>query len=387
VILGHGRAVGVRFLDETDGSSHEILAGAVLLATGGLGQLYRETTNPDVATGDGFSIAYEAGAVLSDMEFVQFHPTALAVKDAPRFLLSEALRSEGGAVLRNVNLERFMKRYHEAQELAPRDVLARSIVAEMHKTGSPFVYLDMTSRSPDFFQKRFPHIYSSCLNYGLDLAGDLAPVSPAAHFMMGGVKTDLCGRTSIAGLYAAGEVATNGVHGANRLVSNSLLEGLVFGSRAGDAMKKDAPASGKKHGPLPGVLAPQPGEPYDGASPHAKFRHTTSEQLQKLRELLWSHVGILRNGKELASALATLQSIEVPHTDKPNRFEHELRNLHTLAGLITRSALAREESRGSHYRSDFPYRDDDAFQKHSQVIKDREVTFVASPQNLAMHHS
>jgi L-aspartate oxidase len=387
LILERGRAVGVRFLDESDGSAHAILAGAVLLATGGLGQLYRETTNPDVATGDGFAIGYEAGAVLADMEFVQFHPTALAVKDAPRFLLSEALRSEGGGILRNVNLERFMKRYHEAQELAPRDVLARSIVVEMHKTGSPFVYLDMTSRSAEFFQKRFPHIYSSCLSYGLDLAGDLAPISPAAHFMMGGVKTDACGRTSIPGLYAAGEVAVNGVHGANRLVSNSLLEGLVFGSRAGDAMKKDAPASGKKHGPLPGVPAPRPGTPHDGASPHSKSRHTAPAQLQQLRELLWSHVGILRNGKELASALATLQSIEVPHTDKPNRFEHELSNLQTLARLITRCALAREESRGSHYRSDFPYRDDDTFQKHSQVTKDHDVTFVGSPQNLAMHRS
>jgi L-aspartate oxidase len=205
--------------------------------------------------------------------------------------------------------------------------------------------------------------------------------------MMGGVKTDICGRTSIPGLYAAGEVATNGVHGANRLVSNSLLEGLVFGSRSGGAMKKDAPASGKKHGALPGVPAPQPGEPHDGASPHAKSKHAASAQLQQMRELLWSHVGILRNGKELASAIATLQSIETRHTDKPNRFEHELRNLHTLACLITRCALAREESRGSHYRSDFPYRDDDAFQKHSQVTKDRDVIFVGSPQNLAMHHS
>ena len=245
LILENGRAVGVRFLDETDNSLHEVRAGAILLATGGLGQLYRETTNPEVATGDGMAIAYEAGAVLSDMEFVQFHPTALAVKGAPRFLLSEALRGEGG-ILRNINLERFMKRYHEAQELAPRDVVARAIVSEMHKTDSQHVYLDMTAKPRDFLEKRFPRIYATCLGYGLDLSSDLAPVSPAAHFMMGGVKTDLWGRTSIPGLYAAGETAATGVHGANRLASNSLLEGLVFGARSGIAMAKDAPGSKKE---------------------------------------------------------------------------------------------------------------------------------------------
>src|SRR5580765_1042336 len=208
---------------------------AVILATGGLGQIYRETTNPEVATGDGMAIAYEAGAVLSDMEFVQFHPTALAIKGAPRFLLSEALRGEGG-VLRNINLERFMKRYAEAQELAPRDVVARAIVSEMHRTNAQHVYLDMTAKSAEALEKRFPRIYATCMSYGLDLATDMAPVCPAAHYMMGGVKTDLWGRTSLRGLYAAGETADTGVHGANRLASNSLLEGLVFGARSGQAM-------------------------------------------------------------------------------------------------------------------------------------------------------
>jgi len=168
----------VRFIDETDGSLHELRANAILLATGGLGQIYRETTNPDVATGDGMAIAYEAGAVLSDMEFVQFHPTALAVKGAPRFLLSEALRGEGG-ILRNINLERFMKRYNEAQELAPRDIVARAIVSEMHRTASPHVYLDMTAKPKEFLEKRFPRIYATCESYGLDLAADVAPVCPA----------------------------------------------------------------------------------------------------------------------------------------------------------------------------------------------------------------
>ena len=238
LILEDGRAVGVRFIDENDGSLHEVRALAVLLATGGLGQIYRETTNPEVATGDGMAIAYEAGAVLSDMEFMQFHPTALAIKGAPRFLLSEALRGEGG-ILRNILLERFMKRYAEAQELAPRDVVARAIVSEMHRTNAQHVYLDMTAKSAEFLQKRFPRIYSTCLSYGLDLATDMAPVCPAAHYMMGGVKTDLWGHTSIPGLYAAGETADTGVHGANRLASNSLLEGLVFGARSGQAMIAD----------------------------------------------------------------------------------------------------------------------------------------------------
>ena len=258
LVVENGRAVGLQFVDDHDGSLHELRAGAVLLATGGLGQLYRENTNPSVATGDGLAIAYEAGAVLSDLEFVQFYPTALAIKGAPRFLLSEALRSEGG-ILRNVNLERFMKRYHEAQELAPRDVLARALTSEMHRTNSQHVYLDLTGKPKEFLEKRFPRIYATCLSYGLDLASDLAPVSPAAHFMIGGVKTDPWGRTSIPGLYAAGEAAATGVHGANRLASNSLLEGLVFGARAATAMIKDAPAGKKGLGHLLGSPAPRPG--------------------------------------------------------------------------------------------------------------------------------
>src|ERR1700741_3297072 len=266
LIVESGAVVGLRFIDELDGTLHELRAEAVLLATGGLGQIYRETTNPEVATGDGLAIAYEAGAVLSDMEFMQFHPTALAIKGAPRFLLSEALRGEGG-ILRNILLERFMKRYAEAQELAPRDVVARAIVSEMHRTSAQHVYLDMTSKSAEFLQKRFPRIYVTCLSYGLDLATDMAPVCPAAHYMMGGVKTDLWGRTSVPGLYAAGEPADTGVHGANRLASNSLLEGLVFGARAGEAMiadhasdksQKNAHPAKHKLSALPGAPAPKP---------------------------------------------------------------------------------------------------------------------------------
>ncbi|HZC66025.1 MAG TPA: FAD-binding protein, partial [Candidatus Dormibacteraeota bacterium] len=377
LIVESGRAVGLRFIDETDGSLHEVRAGAVLLATGGLGQIYRETTNPDVATGDGMAIAYEAGAVLSDMEFVQFHPTALAVKGAPRFLLSEALRGEGG-VLRNIGLERFMKRYNEAQELAPRDIVARAIVSEMHRTQSDYVFLDMTKKDAESLKHRFPLIYATCLSYGLDLATDMAPVCPAAHYMMGGVKTDLWGRTSVPGLYCAGETADTGVHGANRLASNSLLEGLVFGARSGQAMMQDAPVSKCTKMSLPGSPAPKPGETENlvPVAPKPQKMTPAAAVLKTIRDIMWNKVGILRSGKELAEAMRLLAPLDLPHSTHPGRPEHELRNLWVLATVIARSGLAREESRGSHYRSDFPYRDDEKFQKHSVVSKGSEVRFV-----------
>src|SRR5213594_664271 len=300
LIVERGRVVGLCFIDETDGSEHELRAGAVLLATGGLGQIYGETTNPDVATGDGIAIAYDAGAVLSDMEFVQFHPTALAVQGAPRFLLSEALRGEGG-VLRNIGLERFMKRYNEAQELASRDIVARAIVSEMHRTQAEHVYLDMTAKSAEFLQKRFPRIYSTCLSYGLDLATDMAPVCPAAHYLMGGVKTDLKGHTSLAGLYAAGETAATGVHGANRLASNSLLEGLVFGAIAGQAMMEDAPAGKRQPGALPGSPAPMPDN--SSSTPKEAMKNsgkpsTECVMRKKIQDVMWPEVGIMRSWKE-----------------------------------------------------------------------------------------
>jgi len=377
LIVESGAVVGVRFVDELDGSIHEMRAGAVLLATGGLGQIYRETTNPDVATGDGMAIAYEAGAVLSDMEFMQFHPTALAVKGAPRFLLSEALRGEGG-VLRNVNLDRFMKKYNEAQELAPRDIVARAIVSEMHRTDTGYVYLDMTKKTEEFLKKRFPRIYETCLGYGLDLATDMAPVCPAAHYMMGGVKTDLWGRTSLPGLYAAGETADTGVHGANRLASNSLLEGLVFGARSGRAMMKDAPVTKRHAVGLPGSPAPRP-VTSTTAQPNAKSTGSRPHPpaLDKIRDTMWRQVGIMRDGKDLAAAVTQLQAMEMPKCEKPGRADCEMRNLHSLALLMARSALAREESRGSHYRSDFPYRDDEKFGKHSIVQKGKDVGFEA----------
>jgi L-aspartate oxidase len=374
LVLEDGHAAGVRFIDETDGTLHELHAGAILFATGGFGQVFRETTNPDVATGDGVAIAYEAGAVLSDLEFIQFHPTVLSIKGAPRILLTENLRSEG-AILRNVHLERFMKRYHEAQEVAPRDVVVRGIMTEMQRTNSPHVYLDMTGKSKEFFERRFPRIYSTCLGYGLDLASDLAPVNPAAHFSIGGIKTDLWGRTSLPGLYAAGEAAATGVHGANRLASNSLLEGLVFGARAGSAMMKDAPSDKKHVAHLPGALAPNTWESPEKYPEKTKAHSDSNPLSAQIRELLWKEAGILRNGKDLKAALETLSAMQIPHKAKEAPRDHELSHLHLLGSLVCRCALAREESRGSHYRSDFPYRDDETFPKHSLIAKDHNVIF------------
>ncbi len=271
-----------------------------------------------------------------------------------------------------------MKRYHEAQELAPRDIVARAIVSEMQRTQSTHVFLDMTKKSEEFLKKRFPRIYETCRGYGLDLATDMAPVCPAAHYMMGGVKTDLWGRTSLAGLYAAGETAATGVHGANRLASNSLLEGLVFGARAGQAMIKDAPAGKRSGAALPGSPAPLP-ENSSAAQkepPKAAPKPLPAcSRLTKIRDVMWREVGILRRGKELAEAIKQLQSMEVSGEEKPGRPGRELRNLHALALLIARSALAREESRGSHYRSDFAFRNDEDFGKHSAVQKGEEVRF------------
>src|SRR5712692_5612153 len=337
LVVAEGRVTGLRFLDEAAGTLQEVRASAVLLATGGLGQVYRETTNPPVATGDGMVIAYDAGAMLSDMEFVQFHPTALAMKGAPSFLLSEALREERG-VLRNVDLDRFMKRYHESSELAPRDVVARAIVSEMQRTKTEYVYLDMTSRDADLVRQRFPRIDSTCLRYGLDITSDLVPVQPAAHYAIGGVKTDLWGRSSLPGLYAAGETAATGVHGANRLVSNSLLEGLVFGARTGAAMAEEArPAktkaaaagsAGKANGPRrnnPGSHGKNPGESKGGHNPGRGEHHRTAcPALEQIRTIVWKDVGILRHGRELALAIEQLDMLGIERPAEPSRPACEL---------------------------------------------------------------
>ncbi|MBI2957041.1 MAG: L-aspartate oxidase [Acidobacteria bacterium] len=371
LIVEKGRVAGVQILDEERGRASEIRARAVLLATGGLGQVYAETTNPAVATGDGIAIAYRAGAVLQDMEFIQFHPTALDVKGAPRFLLSEALRGEGGW-LRNVELERFMPRYHEAGDLAPRDVVSRAIIAELERTGSEFVYLDMTQLDPDRVRARFPRIAATCAQYNLDLATDLIPVRPAAHYAMGGVATDLDARTTLPGLYAAGEVACAGVHGANRLASNSLLEGLVFGARAGQAMVKGYPAekrSARQHAKAGSTPAPVAAGKKDPPAAEVEQR------LARIRAVMWQKVGILRDARSLTQALETFRALAQPLPASPTRSHYEEENVRTVAEIIARCALAREESRGAHYRADFPFRRDALASKHSRLGQGEEVTF------------
>ena len=359
LLLQDGRAIGVRVLDN-DGKLREIYANSVLLATGGLGQVYSDTTNPQVATGDGVAMAYRAGAEISDMEFVQFHPTALYLKNAPRFLLSEALRGEGG-YLRNLELQRFMHKYHEMGELAPRDVVARAIAHELEITRRPdaVVYLDLTHLNSETVRKRFPTIYATCMQYNIDIAEELIPIRPAAHYAMGGVRTDLDGRTSIPGLYAAGEVACTGVHGANRLASNSLLEGLVYGARAARAMRNEirAPQSGM----APGAKSPVQS---DGSPAE------TEKFIQKVQTKMWQHVAVVRDGKVLKQVVADLTAMQPQLPKSGDRRSHEAANILQTGLLIARCALAREESRGAHYRLDFPLKNDRKFNKHSVVIGD-----------------
>jgi L-aspartate oxidase len=362
LVLRDGRACGVRYLDPLVRAPRTLFARAVILATGGAGALYLHTTNPSVATGDGMSMAFDAGAELADMEFVQFHPTALNLEGAPRFLLSEALRGEGG-VLRNAAGKRFMPRYHEAAELAPRDVVTRSIVAEMERTATRAAFLDMTAFDAAYLRRRFPKIYKTCLRYGLDLAREPAPVSPAAHYVMGGVRTDLEGRTTLGGLYAAGEVACTGVHGANRLASNSLLEGLVFGARAGGAAARDC--AGER------VRASADVDSEEASSAREDAPRASAAALavrKRVRRLMWERVGILRSRASLQRALAEFEQIaRAPLRPAP-------RNFLTAATLIARSALRREESRGAHYRVDFPARDDEHWRAHSVIQKDSGLT-------------
>jgi L-aspartate oxidase len=371
LVVEGGKVGGVTYLDPKSSAPVRIPAHAVLLATGGLGHVYKETTNPSVACGDGVAMAYRAGALLSDMEFVQFHPTALYVKGAPRFLLSEALRGEG-AYLRNLLLERFMPRYHEAAELAPRDVVARAITMEIQKTRGEFVYLDLTGLDPEHVKKRFPRIYSTCLKYNIDITADLVPIRPAAHYAMGGVATDLHGATSLPGLFAAGEVASNGVHGANRLASNSLLEGLVFGARSAVAMlnKHAAP-------PFPSPRANPRAEGSPVAAPQADGPALTDSQkaVEEARAILWDKVAIIRNGKHLCEAVKRLAELSLPAPPQPSRQAHEARNILTVADLITRCALAREESRGAHYRSDFPLKNEAKPPRHSYLTKNSPLFF------------
>lgn len=356
LLLGpaQGQVLGVELVDP-QGCVVEAYARATLLATGGAGQVFSDTTNPLVATGDGIAMAARAGAQIEDMEFYQFHPTAFSLPGVERFLLSEALRGEG-AQLRNAAGERFMERYHPLRELAPRDVVARAITREgMAQDGSNLpVYLDMREVQGVNLTERFPGISAFLAGHGLRLDRDLIPVRPAAHYLMGGVRTDHEGRTSLPRLYAAGEAACTGVHGANRLASNSLLEGLVFGARAAQAMMAEPELTGEQS--QPGALQGQTPEIGAGSD-------LTRAELQNL---MWQKAGLLREADGLASAQAALAApAQQPVVKDRSRAAIELRNLHEVARCMVKAALARQESRGAHYRNDFAQRDDEKFQKHS----------------------
>lgn len=334
-----------------------IQSDATVLATGGAGQLYRYTTNPEIATADGIAMAYRAGAEIKDVEFIQFHPTALYYPDAPRFLISEAVRGEG-AVLRNINGERFMEQYHPLKELAPRDIVARAIVSEMERTNSTYVYLDITHESEELIKHRFPTIYKYCLQYGLDMVTDWIPVAPACHYIMGGVRTDLNGETTTSRLFACGEVSCTGVHGANRLASNSLSEAVVFGHRIAKRIKELAPIT---------TL-----EPIRFELPRENRTVNARKERVKLQKLMLRHVGLKRHEKGLQKANREMERmLRFFHYALGDRESFEYLNLLNTALLTTRAALLREESRGSHYRSDFPQKDDLIWRKHIiQTIAD-----------------
>jgi len=367
-----GRVIGA-FAKNKNGENSIFLAKAVILATGGLGQIYLYTTNPKVATGDGVALAYEAGAQVTDMEFIQFHPTSLVhsreledIIALPRFLISEAVRGEGGK-LYNVQGERFMDKYHSLQELAPRDIVARAIAKEMERTKSNYVLLDLSSMGAAKIKKRFPHIYKSCLERELDITKERIPVSPAAHYSMGGVKTNYWGQTNLLGLYAAGETASLGVHGANRLASNSLLDGLVYGNRAARAAANEI---AKMKTPTLDNTAKDSIRDFLAPKKIAESeKHPSEESLRlisnRIRTIMWKQVGINRNAKGLKEAINKLQQIQAQLDFTPTTFQEvEIKDLILVSLLVVKAALDRKESRGAHYRTDFPDTDDKHWKKH-----------------------
>ena len=371
LVITDGTCTGALVLDEASRTRTVIPASAVLLTTGGAGQVYARTTNPPSATGDGIAMALRAGAVLEDMEFVQFHPTALYLPSSPPFLLSEAIRGEGGR-LRNIKGELFMHRYHAAGPLAPRDIVARAIWSEMASTRSRHVYLDVTHLSATFIKRRFPTIYSTCLRYDIDITEEWIPVSPSAHYLMGGVWTDTSGATSLPGLFAAGEVACSGVHGANRLASNSLLEGLVFGARS--ALAAISFASQNRR-PAPPLLSARDLD----AGPLCVLND--AEKLRSsLRRLMWGKVGLVRTGDSLAAGTAQLSRWErVVARPFSTRRDLEVKNMIGVARCITTAALWRENSVGAHYRADFPEAKRPGWRQHSRL--EREDLLMASERD------
>jgi L-aspartate oxidase len=362
LMVQDGRCAGASFLLE-NGSVATATAGATLLATGGAGQVFSDTTNPPVATGDGIAMAFRAGARVIDLEFVQFHPTALRLAGQPRFLLSEALRGEGAHLVNDAG-ERFMTRYDSAAELAPRDRVARAIEREQRRTGAP-VYLTLQHLEPAFVRARFPVLSEACGRAGLDLAADRIPVGPAAHYIMGGIETGLDGDTTLPGLFAAGEVACTGVHGANRLASNSLLEGLVFGARAGAAMRTARRAQTPDAGGSPAPVR-------TAATSGADDRRRASE----VQALMWEQAGPFRDARGLQRALDTLEPLwrasltRLQDSSAVTAETWRLASIVTVGRLIARAALRREESRGAHFRADHAERDDIHWKRRVSETRD-----------------
>jgi L-aspartate oxidase len=344
ILQEKGRVKGVKAQNCRTGAFEEFECKWLILATGGAGQLYKFNTNSEIATGDGIALAFKAGAEVADMEFFQFHPTALHLSGVPTFLISEAVRGEGG-ILRNIHGYRFMPDYAPEKELAPRDVVARSIVYEMEKTGAENVFIDVTHLPRNLVTTRFPNIYQFCLEYGLDITKEMVPVAPAAHYMMGGVKVNTWGETNIPGLFAAGETACTGVHGANRLASNSMLEVLVFSKRIMDRTKNgNNPVKPEKQNTT---------DEHRYVSVRKSRKKMPEINMSNLKNLMWDKVGIIRSKESLTEAVNILSAWQkgLPLTE---RVSYELSNMILTGHLITEAALVREESRGAHFRTDFP---------------------------------
>ncbi len=359
-----GDIVGALVLNEETGELEGHLANAVVLATGGLGQVYRFTTNPRVATGDGMAVALRAGADLMDMEFVQFHPTALLIPKAPRFLISEAVRGEGAHLINATGI-RFMDNV-QGKELAPRDIVARAIWKEMNEGA---VYLDFRPIGEDRILERFPTIHQTCLKYGINVLTTPVPVAPAAHYMMGGIATNSFGETSLPHLYAAGECACNGVHGANRLASNSLLDGLVFGARIVEKIRENitklTPPS------WAGVLSPEGSQHEIGTHMKGSEKQFDNQSLRdRIQDLMWDSVGILRNEEGLKRATELLTAWNQDDSSVRGVDDLETANMLTVGLLIAKAALNRKESRGGHFRSDYPLRFDELWSNHSLQRKE-----------------